>query len=128
MSSIKIYTKTGDNGVTGLYDGTRVSKTEQIFDLLGTLDELSAHIGMLLFNVKQDIYTCEIHTKQEILVTRTNHLKDVKKDLENLQQKLLNIGSIIATPNPKPNQKLPVIDETDVKKELACVGGVCEIA
>lgn len=81
----RIYTKTGDQGLTGLYDGTRLSKTEPIFDLLGTLDELSSHIGML-------ILCC-----------------DKKPLLREIQQTLLNVGSIVATPNPTSKTVLPDI-------------------
>jgi cob(I)alamin adenosyltransferase len=73
----KIYTKTGDNGETGLYDGSRLAKTEPIFDVLGTLDELSSHIGVLI--------ACNVAT--------------TTLRLRRLQQILLNIGSVIATPN-----------------------------
>ena len=36
----------GDDGTTTLKGGKRISKDEPIFDLIGTLDELSAHIGL----------------------------------------------------------------------------------
>lgn len=94
---MKIYTKTGDNGTTGLYDGSRVTKTDQILDALGTLDELSAHIGKLLFLLKK-FYITEASDKYKIIPF-----------LISLQTRLLNVGSIIATPNPGPNTKLPTI-------------------
>jgi cob(I)alamin adenosyltransferase len=91
----KIYTKTGDGGETDLYDGSRLAKTEAIFDVLGTLDELSSHIGVL------------------ITICGTPWLPDVRtktlgKRLREIQQTLLDIGSIIATPNPV-DRKLPDI-------------------
>ena len=89
---MKIYTKTGDTGETDLYDGTRTSKSDQIFDVLGSLDELSAHIGILIFHNNNNIF------------------------LRDIQQTLLNIGSIIATPNPKEGQKLPIITLDNVLK------------
>ena len=42
---MKIYTKTGDGGQTGLPGGARVDKSDPICDLLGDLDELNASIG-----------------------------------------------------------------------------------
>lgn len=86
----KIYTKTGDNGETGLYDGSRLAKTEPIFDVLGTLDELSSHIGVL------------------ITLYENGWTKTLTERLRQIQQTLLNIGSIIATPNPE-GKKLPDI-------------------
>ncbi len=44
----KIYTRTGDDGTTGLGDGSRVSKTSQRIEALGTVDELNSVIGVLL--------------------------------------------------------------------------------
>ena len=45
---MKIYTKTGDNGTTSLCDGTRSSKDDMRVEAYGTLDELNAHIGLLI--------------------------------------------------------------------------------
>ncbi len=44
---MKIYTKSGDKGTTSLVGGTRVSKTNPRLSAYGTLDELTAHIGVL---------------------------------------------------------------------------------
>ena len=42
---MKIYTKTGDDGTTSLFDGTRVPKTHPRVVAYGTVDELNAHLG-----------------------------------------------------------------------------------
>lgn len=44
----KIYTRTGDDGTTGLGDGTRVSKDDARVEAYGTLDELNSVLGVLL--------------------------------------------------------------------------------
>ena len=44
----KIYTRTGDDGTTGLGDGTRVSKDSLRVDAYGTIDELNSVLGLLL--------------------------------------------------------------------------------
>ena len=51
----KIYTKTGDNGTTGLLNGKRYSKDTKIFDVLGTLDELAAVLGYLHSSKKKKL-------------------------------------------------------------------------
>jgi cob(I)alamin adenosyltransferase len=43
---MRIYTKTGDAGETGLFDGTRVSKADARVDAYGDVDELNAVIGL----------------------------------------------------------------------------------
>ena len=44
----RIYTRTGDEGTTGLADGSRLRKDAVRIELLGDLDELNSHLGMLL--------------------------------------------------------------------------------
>lgn len=43
---LKLYTKTGDRGESGLANGQRLRKSSLIFEVLGTLDELNAHLGL----------------------------------------------------------------------------------
>jgi cob(I)alamin adenosyltransferase len=43
----RIVTRTGDSGITGMADGSRLSKTDARVIALGALDELNAHLGML---------------------------------------------------------------------------------
>ena len=44
----KIYTRTGDDGSTGLADGTRIPKDDPRVEAYGTLDELNSVMGLLL--------------------------------------------------------------------------------
>jgi cob(I)alamin adenosyltransferase len=44
----KIYTRTGDDGMTGLGDGSRVAKDDARVEAYGTVDELNSAIGMIL--------------------------------------------------------------------------------
>ncbi len=43
---MKIYTRTGDAGETGLFDGTRVSKADPRVDAYGAIDETNAWLGL----------------------------------------------------------------------------------
>ena len=45
---MKIYTRTGDTGETGLFDGRRVSKSDLRVDAYGEVDELNAALGLAL--------------------------------------------------------------------------------
>ena len=47
---MRIYTKTGDEGLTGLFDGTRVSKADPRVDAYGEVDELNAWLGLVRAN------------------------------------------------------------------------------
>ena len=44
---MKVYTKTGDKGTTGLYGGTRVSKNSLKIESNGTVDELNYYLGLI---------------------------------------------------------------------------------
>ena len=51
----KIYTRTGDDGTTGLGDGTRVAKDSLRIDAMGDVDELNSVIGLMLTEAVPDI-------------------------------------------------------------------------
>ena len=51
---MKIYTRTGDSGDTGLFDGTRVAKSDPRVAAYGDLDELNAWLGLARVDVADD--------------------------------------------------------------------------
>ncbi len=65
----RIYTKTGDKGKTSLYDGTRVNKSDQIINVLGTIDELNASLGVLMSFVDKEILHDKFEQKQKELMS-----------------------------------------------------------
>ncbi|MEO8671925.1 MAG: cob(I)yrinic acid a,c-diamide adenosyltransferase [Tahibacter sp.] len=63
----KIYTKTGDDGSTGLGDGSRVAKDSARVAAYGTVDELNSALGMLLANELPDsVRHCLIQVQHEL--------------------------------------------------------------
>jgi cob(I)alamin adenosyltransferase len=76
---MKIYTKTGDDGETGLFGGPRVSKDAARIEAYGTVDELNSVLGM----VRAQLAPGEIHQ----LVARIQH-------------ELFALGAQLATPDP----------------------------
>ncbi len=56
---MKIYTMTGDQGYTSLLNHSRVSKTDDRIELLGSIDELNSHLGLVkvaaVGSLKEDI-------------------------------------------------------------------------
>jgi ATP:cob(I)alamin adenosyltransferase len=79
----KVYTRTGDKGTTTLYNGTRISKDDGVFEALGNIDELAAQLGVAL---------CAIYDAK---LPRTDV---IATELEALQQTLIRVGSCVATP------------------------------
>lgn len=92
---MKIYTKTGDEGMTALYGGTRVSKSDERVETYGTIDELNAHLGLL--------------RDQEVNQTRASLFSAI-------QDTLFVIGSHLAADPHKESMKLPTITDASVRQ------------
>ncbi|HRW99026.1 MAG TPA: cob(I)yrinic acid a,c-diamide adenosyltransferase [Cyclobacteriaceae bacterium] len=90
---MKIYTKTGDAGSTGLFGGRRVSKADLRIETYGTIDELNSYIGLL--------------RDQEVNIHRTGFII-------NIQDRLFTIGSILATEPGNTKVKIPSLSQEDV--------------
>jgi cob(I)alamin adenosyltransferase len=63
----KIVTRTGDDGSTGLGDGSRVSKASHRIHVLGDLDELNSHLGMALAEaLPDDLRDCLVTVQHDL--------------------------------------------------------------
>ena len=82
----KIYTKGGDKGKTSLVGGSRVSKSNDIIDAIGNVDELNALLGIVICDLKKPFI---------------NTLKDIQNDL-------FDIGADLATPLNKKGTVLRI--------------------
>lgn len=92
--SIKIYTKTGDAGMTSLIGGTKVPKSHLRIDAYGTVDELNSCIGLC----------------RDLVPDET-----VRVILQGIQDRLFTIGSALACdPSKEPSMKLPDLKEEDI--------------
>ncbi|MFM7205044.1 MAG: cob(I)yrinic acid a,c-diamide adenosyltransferase [Planctomycetaceae bacterium] len=76
---MKIYTKTGDAGQTGLFGGPRVRKDHARIEAFGTVDELNSHLGM--------VRTHSVAAAFDPLLRR-------------VQCELFDLGAQLATPDP----------------------------
>lgn len=81
---MKIYTKTGDEGETGLYGGPRVRKDHLRIEAFGAVDELNALLGMARCEPLDD------HSGGEI-----------DSLLARIQSELFDLGAELATPDPQ---------------------------
>ncbi len=93
---MKIYTKTGDDGTTGLFGGARVPKNDSRVEAYGTVDELNASIGW----------------------ARTQTLPaSIDKVLALVQVDLFTIGAELAcVPSKVDSLKMQLVDEADAKR------------
>lgn len=74
----KIYTRTGDKGIAGLVDGSRVSKASARMTAIGDVDEANAAIGVAIAAVGDDA---------------------LSEQLRRIQNELFDLGADIATPS-----------------------------
>jgi cob(I)alamin adenosyltransferase len=91
---LKIYTKTGDKGDTGLIDGSRISKSDLRIIAYGVVDEANSHIGLIISNIEKN-----------------SIFDDVKKILLNVQQDLFVLGAELANPNTLKDDNILVKTE-----------------
>jgi len=91
---MKIYTRTGDTGDTGLFGGPRVRKDHARIEAYGTIDELNAVLGM----VRSQELPPELSTL-----------------LETFQNDLFTLGAELATPDPGQHE-MPRVAENDVAR------------
>jgi cob(I)alamin adenosyltransferase len=85
---MKIYTKGGDKGETGLFGGKRVPKSSARIEAYGTIDELNSFIGLAITEVKSE---------------------DVKKLLQKIQDQLFTVGADLAAPETEIDKKHSIV-------------------
>ena len=95
---MKIYTRTGDAGDTGLLGGVRVSKGALRVDAYGEVDELNASLGTAAANVSN---------------------AEIGSVLEQIQRDLFSVGALLANPTGtgKKNEKISLDPEVVQRME-----------
>lgn len=89
---MKIYTKTGDTGTTGLFGGERISKSHERIEAYGNLDELNSYLGGCAALLEE---------------TGAEELLTVQSQLQDIQHQIFVIGSHLATPTEEGRAHLP---------------------
>ena len=87
----KIYTRTGDAGTSALFTGERRAKNDDVFQSLGAVDEVSSLLGLA---------RCALPASQPPLL--------LAAQIEEVQCRLQDLGSLIATPDPTTRARLSV--------------------
>ena len=96
---MKIYTKTGDKGLTGLIDGKRIQKSDIRIIAYGSIDELNSYIGLSISLLSQN-KTNNNNNNQSF--------SDIIITLNRIQNELFVIGSDLADPDLSKSNSLRV--------------------
>ena len=86
---MRIYTRTGDDGSTGLFGGARIGKDDLRIEAYGTIDELNAWLGK---------------------VATHDACEPLRMQLQAIQSELFTLGSHLATTDPQWALKLPALN------------------
>jgi cob(I)alamin adenosyltransferase len=112
---MKIYTKTGDDGTTGLFGGARVPKASARVEAYGTVDELNAAIGVaratrpdertedILAHAQVDLFTMGAElacvpgkeAKLAMLLLRAEDIARLERDVDGLEATLIALQTFI---------------------------------
>jgi cob(I)alamin adenosyltransferase len=100
---VKIYTKTGDSGETGLFGGPRVKKSDPRVEAYGEVDELNAALGAVRALVEDP---------------------EIEAQLAKVQEELFCVGAELATPHgAKARSAIPPVDAAWTARLEAAIDG-----
>jgi cob(I)alamin adenosyltransferase len=99
----KVYTRTGDGGQTRLAGGQQVSKDSLRVEAYGTVDELNASIGL-------------VRAMNEEAIAAIGAAKQLEQDLRWIQNKLFDVGGLLATAPGQTFKNMPTIKAQDAVK------------
>lgn len=94
---MKIYTKTGDEGKTSLFDGRRVDKDDIRVESYGTVDELGAILGLSKHYLKNE---------------------EIFEIIENIQNKLFTLSANLATEDQSKIKYKMKLEDVDYLEEI----------
>lgn len=101
---MKLYTKQGDQGQTSLFINKQVPKHHVLIELCGTIDELNAHLGLVINYMMQ--------TEKELQIEKEFYIPQV----EEIQQILFQLGAHLVTPLEEASQKQQKMTRFDIEK------------
>jgi cob(I)alamin adenosyltransferase len=95
----RVYTRTGDDGTTGLVGGARAPKDSARIEAYGTVDELNAHLGVV-----------------RLALARSAAGPRLDPILVRVQNELFNLGADLATPDAERRKRQPGVAQRHVEK------------
>src|SRR3990167_9922896 len=91
---VKIYTKTGDLGITSVFGGKRLSKNDTRVEAYGTVDELNSLLGVIIADLN---YSSS--ASREASSNKNSPQGRIINKLLRIQRELFVLGTDLASPN-----------------------------
>jgi cob(I)alamin adenosyltransferase len=110
---LKIYTRTGDYGETGLFAGPRVGKEHPRIEAYGVIDELAAYLGLVrseqpppeidevLARIQHEMFIVggELATptpeRREMMTVQQEHIEQLERDIDRFEEQLPKLTNFI---------------------------------
>lgn len=110
---MKLYTKTGDDGRTSLFDGTRVRKDHARVASYGDVDELNSQIGV-------------VRSLIDAAADAPPAIQALGANLREIQSDLFAIGAELATPPSSERKAKAAVSDADVARLEGWIDAACE--
>lgn len=87
---MSVYTKTGDKGKTGLFNGKRVLKSSKIINAIGAIDELNSYLGVVggQVNIQRNLFTINSILAGAKLEIKKEEIKKLEKEIDEMENKM----------------------------------------
>lgn len=116
------YTGKGDKGTTKLFNSKdRMDKGEQIFEVLGSLDELNSWLGLtsiearghieileIVKNTQNDLFTCQAHFARSEVKIPEDFVSSLEKDIAKISKKIKERNSFVLSGGSKLSASLDI--------------------
>ena len=102
-----IYTRKGDSGTTSLYDGVHVSKDDAVFEVCGTIDELSASLGVvraegvpvpcetIILRIQQELIAFCTDLVFDMATISSKHVEQFEREIDQIELELPKLTQFI---------------------------------
>lgn len=120
---MSVYTKTGDKGETGTFDGERVSKASKIISTIGAIDELNSYLGIItkLTEVQRNLFTINSILFGAKLELSKEATKKLEREIDKMEVKMPVLKNFIIYSGTKKARELYYIRALCRRAERALV-------
>lgn len=97
ISPMSVYTKTGDKGKTGIFNGKRVSKSSKVIQAIGAIDELNSYLGVVggLTEIQKNLFTINAIIAGSDPAIPKDAVKKLEREIDEMEGKMPVLANFI---------------------------------